>query len=186
MITREEVLNLAPGQILDELVARHVLGWEYIIDGEGEGWVDKEGHFVEGFNVEETLPLGAEKIPPPPFSSNKKWVWTVIEKIAPLVGDFVNADGFFYLVYADSADMSLGETCTPLFPSYLLIESDDSDDKFELAKRWCCHIHVGLIGGNSECPATWDHDDDFCVVELTPELAVSKAALISVLSKEEQ
>jgi len=71
--------NLQPGPELDALVAEKVMGWEYVIDGEGTGWVDKATEqFVTGYNNDDP---SQPEIAPPPFSTSIAAAWEVVEKL---------------------------------------------------------------------------------------------------------
>lgn len=74
----------------------------------------------------------------------KKTVWEKWEKICHWAGDFNEADGFAYLVYADSADHSIYKGCNPVI-------FDDDLDKNE-GRMWVAHVHPGAFAVGATAP----------------------------------
>jgi hypothetical protein len=110
---------------------------------------------------------------PQPVSTDISVAWKVVEKLAPLVGDFKNADGFFLLKYGEFADH--GETEDGI-PS-CVAESEEVDNKD--TGPWSAHFHLGLIAEGS-CPEHWGHGDCFCARGATAAEAICRAALLAM------
>ena len=67
------------GPQLDRLVAERVMGWEYVIDGEGTGWIDTATEqFIAKYSHEDP---SQPEIEPPPFSTHIASAWEVVEKL---------------------------------------------------------------------------------------------------------
>ena len=95
--------------------------------------------------------------------------------LAPLVGDWLNADGFFHLQYGEFACHGL-DGCSPIG------ENEDEDlDADTDPEPWSAHFHIGVIARDGDCPAHWKHGDMFCARGKTPEIAICRAALLAVM-----
>lgn len=110
-------------------------------------------------------------------ATNRVDAFAVVDKLAPLVGDFKSGDGFFHLIYADSAEHSQGGGCAPK----RIIENANDDDIDH--ERWSAHFHIGIIGAGGGCPKRWDHGDKYCARGGTMEEAICRAALMAVKGK---
>lgn len=124
-----------------------------------------EGHFKEDWFAKE---CGGG--PVPNFSTDMADAAKVMEKLAHLVGDFQQADGFFHLTYADSADHGDDKGCDP---GETIADDDDND-----LTRWSCHLHPGVPGADEESAKLFGADcKKICVRGETAAHAICLAAL---------
>ncbi len=153
--------EMMPGAELDQLVATKVMGWEIASTKASYRKISPDGG-------RDTIIMAHDFRP----SELVAHAWEVVDKLAPLVGDFKSGDGFFHLTYADSADHSHGG-CKD--PARSLPDSDDDTD----GERWSCHLHIGCMGADGGCPNHWDHGMKFCARGSTAPLAICRAALLA-------
>lgn len=119
------------GRELDALVAEKIFGLHVLDNGEGPFiWENREGRKL------------------PHYSSGIATAWEIVSKLAPLAGDFHEADGFFRLLYADSADHGdAGGDCNP---GPIEADADDND-----VTKWSAHFHPGWPGEGTEAARLW-------------------------------
>lgn len=186
-MTLDEALKLEAGSELDAIVCTAVgipsiprwistsdNGKSLNADAPSEGWRDQwdlrqwlDEYKARGMYLEYDV---MQKDRWHPVSSDIAAAWTVVEKIAPLVGDFNYADGYFHLTYADSADH--GDNKRGCDPHVGETELDEDD-----GRQWSCHLHLGLVCENNDTPKHWKHGELFCATGRTAPLAICRAAL---------
>lgn len=167
---------LPAGPELDRLVAEKVMGWSLNPNPDkfrGSS-INKYGQpILEVINVGSSYDALDEIVFEP--SARIDHAWEVVAKMAPLVGDFQAGDGFFHLIYADSAEHSQGKGCDP--KRTIEDENDDVD-----RERWSAHFHVGCLGEGPAYPPAWDHGKRSCARGATAALAICRAALLAAKS----
>lgn len=108
-----------------------------------------------------------------PYSSRIESAWEIVNKLAPLVGDFKEADGWFKLQYADSAGHEING-CNPGEGEY------DEKTEEDLSK-WSAHFHLGVTGEETESAKLWGPGlREFCARGTTAPHAICLAALKAV------
>jgi hypothetical protein len=148
---------MIPGPKLDALVAKKVMGWRSL----GEHWANGPKHSDRVHKKAAWQP-----------STCIGHAWEVVQKLAPIVGDFQEADGWFRLLYADSAnhgDMDNG--CDP-GEGETTPEPDDED-----LSRWSCHFHPGHPGEGTLSAKLFKDYRKACARGRTAEHAICLAAL---------
>lgn len=64
------------GRELDVLIAKGVMGWKYVVDMDGRGWIDtRDGQFIDGYN---SYDLDHDDFDPPPYSTDIAAAWEVV------------------------------------------------------------------------------------------------------------
>ena len=161
-----DIDRLAPGPELDALVLTRVMGMKIADASVRATRFVQMGDTVHPDHV-------------PKFSTVIAVAWEIVEKLAPLVGDFRYADGFFILQYADSADHGEHEAENPC--STMRLDEDFDDDDVDRL-RWSCHLHLGGLCEKPEgtYPPGWDHGKKFCARGETAAHAICRAALKAV------
>jgi hypothetical protein len=135
---------MKPGPKLDELIRQKVM---YTVS-DGIKWMD-----------------GGAK-----YSTDIAAAWQVVERLAPIVGDFHEADGWFKLLYADSADHGDADKgCNPGGGDY---GPDDED-----LSKWSCHFHPGHPGADTESSRLFKDYRKACARGQTAAHAICLAAL---------
>lgn len=175
----EEIEPMGPGPDLDRRIAEKVMGWMAKVEQHPAYITPRPSLAVwtKGYSGRGITEYTTED-----HWRHTDWspsrsiadAWEVVEKLAPLAGDFNAGDGFFHLSYADSADHSRGEGCDPKRTI-----DDDGDIDHE---RWSAHFHVGCMAEGPDYPPAWDHGRKFCARGATAPLAICRAALRAVQS----
>ena len=172
---------MKPGRELDVLIAEKIFGHEVTLKTWNEGkcgeWSIGKPDYYDSYG---------ESIlhnPLPNYSEDIQAAWQIVDYLAPLVGDFENADGFFKLMYADSADHG-GKNCDPGETQTDEDDNDDNDDN-DLT-RWSAHFHPGIPGEGSEASKFFKVDSGWsCAKGETAAHALCLAAL-KIFEKENQ
>jgi hypothetical protein len=173
-VTETEFLAL-PDREKDALIAKEVLGLKPV----KTVWGKQKQYFQWSLGEPDYYDdCGSMELfnPLPTYSTDIAAAWEVVEKLAPIVGDFQQADGFFHLTYADSADHSLRKGCKADSPQQ---DDDDGEDKY----KWSAHFHPGIAGEGTEAArifGDWKTAKNSCARGRTAAEAICLAALKAV------
>lgn len=156
---------------LDRLVATQVMGWKLTDDRKRGSPIRNRAGCLQGMCL----------YPVPNYSGDMKAAWPVYEHLAKLCGSWLGADGYGYLIHAESACHRMGgksgrkdTRCDPPYP--MPDQADDDDHDYG---SWSCHFHCGLIGMDAKTPERWDHGSRFCARADTAALAICRAAILA-------
>jgi hypothetical protein len=159
---------MEPGKELDVLIAEKVMGWKKLtFDAPIRGllwiWDHKEG----------ALETEVQRVPS--YSTDITAAWEVVSKLAPIVGDFQEADGFFILKYADSADHTTGKNCPAEWTEDMT--AYDTNEDSEDTHKWSAHFHPGHPGADTESAKMFPDYKKSCARGRTAAHAICLAAL---------
>lgn len=141
------------GPDLDELIANRVLRWCKI-------------HCLE-HHIEDYCAYHKNFRPSTDIAS----AWKVVAELAPLVGDFQHADGFFILKYADSAGH--GNEDGSCDPGEIVCDEAEEED----ISKWSCHFHPGHPGASSKSAELFECGKNICARGSTAPHAICLTAL---------
>ncbi len=177
---------MEPGRELDKLIAEKVMGWKrtklsYQLHINFDTLTVHPGvkdHFLlEPPEFFETPEDGSDRkhTEPPTYSTNLVAAWEVVSKLAPIVGDFHEADGFFILKYADSADHTTGKNCPAEWTEDMT--AYDANEDSEDTHKWSAHFHPGHPGADTESAKMFPDYKKSCARGRTAAHAICLAAL---------
>lgn len=161
---------MEPGRELDKLIAEKVMGLETGSIG-SRLVVMQRGHGCGTYECQKFHPRTM-----PEYSADIAAAWEVVSKLAPIVGDFMEADGFFILKYADSADHTTGENCPAEWAEEMVGADNESDDS-EDTHKWSAHFHPGHPGADTESAKMFPDYKKSCARGRTAAHAICLAAL---------
>ncbi len=167
---------MKPGRELDAIIAEKVLGFINVRDDIIQTDKDYRGHWERELIHQPCAYAEGYLEIVPYFSTDIAAAWRIIDKLAPLVGDFEQADGYFKLMYADSAGHGGPKKCDPGESRY---DADDTD-----LTRWSAHFHPGMPGADTESAKLFPMDSGWsCARGETAAHAICLAALKIVSEK---
>lgn len=153
---------MKPGRELDEIVAEKVMGWKRLSDPTYDWHSPDDGLLAAGM-----VPF---------YSTDIAAAWRIVSKLAPVVGDFHEADGYFIVQYGDSADHvveGMGGGCAP---GPIVTTQTDNDDGEDL-ERWSAHFHPGHAAAETESEKLFPDYKKYCARGETAAHAICLAAL---------